>query len=300
MLELTRRNFVKLTGIIGLTAATASVSKIAQGEEKINPETSKGMLIDISKCIGCKMCVTACQNKNGFPENPQATDLSPESWTYVKPVNINKGSEELQRNVKQQCLHCVNPSCASACLVGALVKTNEGAVNYEAWRCIGCRYCMIACPFNIPRYQWDKLNPFITKCLLCYDKLLENEQPACASQCPVKAITFGNRVELISYAEKLIKEIPDKYVPHIYGKSEVGGTAIMYIADIPFADLNFKMDLGTTPKSDYTDNVLAKVPAVAGGLGTILTLSYFLTRYYDKNQIQIQIQEKKEGEEDEK
>lgn len=278
MLDLSRRNFFKLTGIMGLTAATAGVPKLAEGEEALNQKSSKGMLIDISKCVGCKMCVLACQKQYNFPENIEATDLSTKNYTYVEQVKVKMGGEEKTKNVKRQCLHCVNPSCASSCLVGALVKTEEGAVNYEAWRCIGCRYCMLACPFNVIRYQWDKVNPFITKCTFCYKKLTENEQPACAGACPVQAITFGERDELLSKAEKLIKDNPEKYVPHIYGKSEIGGTAKMYLSDVPFEELGFRMDLGTTPKPDYTDKVLQKVPALAGGLGVFLTLSYYFTR----------------------
>ena len=170
---------------------------------------SKAILTDITKCIGCLECVSACKQVNDLgmetPRTWQKNDgLSADNWTSIlqKPDN---------HYVRKQCRHCLEPACVSSCPVGALRKTPEGAVIYDSGKCLGCRYCMMSCPFGIPRYDWDKTVPYIRKCILCYPRLKEGKQPACTEVCPTGATIFGDRDKLIAEAHLRIKENPGKY-----------------------------------------------------------------------------------------
>src|SRR5512140_1585048 len=162
----------------------------------------KGLLIDITKCIGCGACREACREKNGLPESTD-TDLSERTFTVIK----TKGGI----NYRKLCMHCVDPACASACPVGALKKTSHGPVTYDADRCMGCRYCMVACPFGVPRYEWSKALPLVRKCIFCPDRVSKGQPSACAEACPTGATQFGERDELIREAHKRIAAEPGKY-----------------------------------------------------------------------------------------
>jgi len=165
--------------------------------------------------------------------------------------------------VKKQCMHCNEPACASACLVGAFTKSKEGAVLYNKDVCLGCRYCMIACPFGIPAYQYhNPTSPKVRKCTLCYERTKKGESPACAGICPPEAITFGKRHDLIRLAAEKIRLHPGQYQDQIYGLTEAGGTSWLYISAVPFADLGFPMNIGTKPFADYTRGFLSAVPVV--------------------------------------
>ena len=160
-------------------------------------------------------------------------------------------------------MHCNEPACASACLVGAFSKSKEGAVLYNKDICLGCRYCMIACPFNIPAYEYhNPTSPKVRKCTLCYERIKKGERPACAAICPREAITFGKRSDLIKQAAETIRKHPGKYQDHIYGVSEAGGTSWLYLSEVPFATIGFPMGLGTKPFADYTRGFLSAVPVV--------------------------------------
>ncbi|NLC78081.1 MAG: 4Fe-4S dicluster domain-containing protein [Clostridia bacterium] len=235
------------------------------------------MLIDITKCVGCGMCSVACQAQNGLTST-QNEELDAETWTVVKAVEVEADGEQQKRFIKNQCFHCLDPACASACLVGALEKTPTGAVVYDGDKCMGCRYCMIACPFNIPKYQWDSPFPLVRKCVFCVERLEAGEAPACASACPTKATLFGTREELVAEAVARIQSEPEKYVPHIYGLEEVGGTSVLYLSDVPFAELGFPTDLGTRPLSEYTWAALSKLPAVVIGGALVLGAAYKLSK----------------------
>jgi Fe-S-cluster-containing dehydrogenase component len=231
-----------------------------------------GMLVDLSLCIGCRKCEEACQQANGLPplgvpledksifESRRRTDAK--HYTVVNRF-ARGGPDQPPVFVKQQCMHCEEPACASACLVGAFSKSKEGAVLYNKDLCLGCRYCMIACPFNIPAYEYhNPTSPRVRKCTLCYDRVKEGQKPACASICPNEAITFGKRSELIKLAgEKLLKH-PGKYQDHLYGLTEAGGTSWLYLSEVPFAALGFPMTLGTKPFAEYTRGFLSAVPVV--------------------------------------
>ena len=171
--------------------------------------------------------------------------------------------------VRKFCMHCQDPTCASVCPVGALRKTAAGPVIYDADRCMGCRYCMMACPFSIPRYEWAQVLPKVKKCTMCAPRQAKGLQPACTEACPVQASIFGERNDLLREAESRLRQNPKGYVQHIYGEEEVGGTSVLYVSAVPFEDLGFPAHVPHDPLPMYTYRVLSKVPSVVG-LGTAL------------------------------
>lgn len=213
----------------------------------------KGVLVDLTKCVGCGSCTVACKmwNNQSF-QNPQTKDyenahgvdveLDSNTWTTVEHKLVEKDGKEVWRFVKRQCMHCLDPSCLSVCFSHSFHKTAEGAVQYNPELCVGCRYCMIACPFDIPKYEWEKVMPSVMKCQFCSSKLENGESPACASVCPTDALTFGNRDELLAQAHNIISQ-DKKYIDHVYGEKEVGGTSWLYISDVPFGELGFPTNL---------------------------------------------------------
>lgn len=193
----------------------------------------KGILTDVTKCIGCERCVEACVEINklprDFPARFQKGDgLSGNRFTSI--VEVRSGGKA--STVRKQCLHCLEPTCAAACLVGAFTKTDDGAVKYDPAKCIGCRYCMLACPFGIPRYDWNSLLPYIRKCRMDEQCRVEGGAPACVSACPTGATIFGNREDLLAEARRRIKKEPRRYLSHIWGEKEYGGTCVLYIAGV--------------------------------------------------------------------
>ncbi|MBZ0266993.1 4Fe-4S dicluster domain-containing protein [bacterium] len=201
---------------------------------KVNPE--KAILTDVTKCIGCERCVEACVRQNDLPnEIPtryQADDgLSARRYTSI--VRIPGKVEGTWRNVRRQCMHCKEASCLSACLVGAFTKSPDGAVVYDADKCIGCRYCMLACPFMIPRYEYDQALPFVQKCRMDENCRVDGGEPACVDACPTGATVFGPRENLLAEARRRIAEKPDLYEDHVYGEEEFGGTSVIYLSDVP-------------------------------------------------------------------
>ncbi len=221
-----------------------------------------GILTDLTKCIGCKSCVHACKEINELPHKDEGK-LSANTRTIVykqKGVYIRK-----------HCRHCLEPTCASACPVAAIYKTDSGAVNYDESKCIGCRYCIMACPFGIPRYEWDKPLPKVQKCILCYEKRVrQGKEPACTSVCPTGATIFGSREELLAEAQKRIRNDPQRYVDHIYGQREAGGTSVLYLSSVPFGELGFKTGLSSNPYPKLTWKVLSKLWSVVSFEGLFL------------------------------
>ena len=206
-----------------------------EGEPKqLSP--AKSILTDVTLCIGCERCVDACVTQNKLdrerPTKFQAQDgLSSRRYTSI--MRIPGKDEGTWRNIRRQCMHCLDPSCASACLVGAFTKTADGAVVYDDAKCIGCRYCMLACPFMIPRYEYDEPLPYIRKCKMNEDCRVEGGEPACTTACPTGATVFGPREKLLEEAKRRITSKPGHYINHVYGESEFGGTSILYISDVP-------------------------------------------------------------------
>ncbi|MFH1723723.1 MAG: 4Fe-4S dicluster domain-containing protein [Elusimicrobiota bacterium] len=233
------------------------------------------ILTDTTLCTGCEECVAACKKENGLGEDRRwrwqssVSELSASRFTAIirRPGN---------RYVRQQCRHCVDPACVSACIVGALRKTEEGAVVYDQDKCIGCRYCMLACPYGIPRYDWEKPIPYIRKCTLCYDRLEEGKAPACVEACPEKATIFGSRSDMLAEAHRRLKRHPGKYVQKVYGEREVGGTSVLYISDIPLDFLGWQTDPGERPLPDLTWAAQRKIPAAALGVFGLMGGTYWV------------------------
>jgi formate dehydrogenase iron-sulfur subunit len=251
-MDLSRRGFFKIMGATG--AGLAATSQSAAAWESRAPEDAYGCLVDLTRCIGCRKCEQACQTVNSLPQPEQSFDdltildrkrrPDEKSYTVVNRYYSGKIDERDQlvpTFVKIQCMHCQDPACASACIVGALTKKENGAVHYDASKCIGCRYCMVACPFEIPAYEYhNPITPRVMKCTFCYERVAgEGKLPGCAQICPVEAITFAKRSTLLEIGHNRIKENPGLYVDHIYGEKEVGGTSWMYLSGQPFEDLGF-------------------------------------------------------------
>ena len=247
---------------------------------------AKSVLIDLTRCIGCRGCQIACKEWNersvkhttmaGNFTNPP--ELNSECFTRIKYVEQQKEAQPVWSFVKDQCLHCKNPACASVCPVEALKKTKEGPVTYNFSRCIGCRYCMLACPFYIPKYEWEKAVPWVRKCTFCSDRIAAGLVPACVKVCPTNTMLYGEYDDVLKEANKRLTDNPGKYVNHIYGKDEAGGTSWMYISPVPFESLGFNMNVPTTELPDLTWAYIKKIPAVIGVVLTAGVISWAITR----------------------
>ena len=249
---------------------------------------NKGVLVDITKCVGCGSCTVACKMWNNQTYvNPQTketenahgfdAELDSNTWTTVQYVKAQKDGKEVLRYVKRQCMHCQDPSCSSVCFAHAFHKTAEGAVQYDPELCVGCRYCMIACPFDVPKYEWEKAFPSIMKWQSCSSKLAQGEAPACASVCPTNALVFGDRDTLLAKAHEIIAAEPDKYVQQVYGEKEVGGTNGLYICDVPFGDLGFPTNLPQTSVPSNVHKFTRFTPAIFIGGAALWSGVYLYT-----------------------
>ncbi|WP_333871103.1 4Fe-4S dicluster domain-containing protein [Desulforamulus putei] len=252
----------------------------------------KGVLVDITRCMGCKACQVACKQWNDLPSsNPEfkegltsPPDMNGYTYTTVRIEVVKKDNDYTIRSAKRQCMHCEHPACASACFAKALQRDPKtGAVHYYPHLCVGCRYCMLACPFDVPKYQWDKQFPLVAKCQFCfdpkgkYDRLGYGLRPACVDTCPTGALKFGERDELLKEAWERINSNP-KYIKHVMGEKEAGGTSWLYISDVPFETFGFRRNLGTRPLPEYSHNFLKWTPIIAVGWGTLLTVLYHYTK----------------------
>ncbi len=246
---------------------------------------SKAMLLDLTKCIGCRACQAACKQWNGLPaettrnlgsyENPPRR--SAKTWTTVSFNEVSDGDNFHWVFAKRQCMHCEHPACASACIVGALQKSSEGPVTYDGLKCIGCRYCMLACPFSVPTFEWDRPVPFIRKCTLCQDRLSRGMAPVCATVCSTNAIIFGEREGLLEEARLRIRTGNVKYVNHIYGEKEAGGTSALYLSPVAFSKLGFPA-LGPERTSRYADVAMLAVPPAILSVGAAMGGIYWIMK----------------------
>jgi len=238
------------------------------------------ILTDVTRCIGCEECVLACQRTHDTGETApwrwqaDADGLSSNRWTSIVPAAQG-------RFVRLHCRHCLEPACASACPVGALYRTPEGPVAYRADICMGCRYCMIACPFMMTRYEWSSPTPRVRKCILCYDKVAagELEQPACTAACPTKATIFGEREALLAEAHDRIRREPVRYIDRVWGEREVGGTSVLYISDVDLDKAGWPQELRDASYAALTRPALSTVPWTFVGVGaTALGVSWIIER----------------------
>lgn len=261
-----RRTALKIAAGAGVAAASASLELPALGAVKAVPSSALGMLYDTTLCIGCKACVTAC-----YEANDLAPDTARSEREYGKPLHyMPDGLSEHSKNViklykdetspvtsfvKRQCMHCVEPACCAACMMHALTKDPEtGVVSWAGEACVGCRYCQIACPYNVVTFEWTALNPRIVKCELCRHRFPEAKGPACCEVCPRGAVIYGTREELLAEAKRRLAENPKKYVPKIYGEVDGGGTQVLYLSHVPFEKLGLP-ELTEESLPEYTHSV---------------------------------------------
>ncbi|MFU2207098.1 sulfate respiration complex iron-sulfur protein HmcB [Solidesulfovibrio sp. C21] len=287
-----RRHFLGLLGAAGVTLTTGAKAKASDAADVAGLPNAFGVLFDASRCIGCRKCEAACNTVNELPKPDKPFDdltvldterrTTATAYTVVDKYMPKSGENPVFRKI--QCNHCMEPACASACFVKALKKTETGAVVYDASLCVGCRYCMVACPFNIPAYEYNKaLTPRVMKCTMCYPRIKEGKLPGCVEACPKEALQFGRRRDLLNIAWDRITANTDKYVSHVYGEHEMGGTSWLYIAPKPsFAALGMDEHLGTTPAPELTAGALTAVPAVVGIWPVLLTGLYAVSKRKDK------------------
>ncbi len=226
---------------------------------------SKAILYDSTLCIGCKACEQACAARWGMAYNDKIA--AEEQISAHKLTCIQTHGEHFSRRL---CMNCVQPACASVCPVGAIQKTGLGPVVYDASKCIGCRYCMQACPFQVPTYEWGRRLPRMRKCDMCYERQSRGQLTACAEACPVGATRSGDRGELLAEARKRIADKPDQYYPAIYGLQEAGGTSVFYLSAVPFAQIGLPANVPREALPDYTWRVLEVIPGVASTGGVLL------------------------------
>jgi len=268
---LSRRDFLKIAGSgLGslMIAGSATNQAFASAGEELPLDEHWALLYDASKCSGCRECEKACKSYNKLPDEG-VDDLSGNTFTLIKLYESEDGSEQSFR--KYQCMHCVDPACAASCPVGALHKLENGPVIYDQYKCIGCRYCMQACAFGIPRYDWSLAYPFVRNCEMCYHR---EAGPACAEICPKQALIFGKRGDLLEIAKTRIAVNPGKYFEdRVYGEFEGGGTSVLMLSAVPFEALGLPT-MDNKPLPDRTQWALNIVPVIFFGVGGVMSAVY--------------------------
>ncbi len=259
-----RRRFFQVAavtaGAVGATAASAE-STAAHGTDD-----GASVLVDTTLCVGCRACEAACSEANQNPPPPESDDVFSQpretSTTAFTVVNQAMKEDGTKRWAKRQCMHCLSPGCAAACPVRAMDKLASGPVVYDPKNCLGCRYCMIACPFEIPKYEYDSITPRVRKCTFCADRQAKGQKPACTEVCPSGALTFGKRGELLDAAKTRIYTNPTRYVHHVYGEHEVGGTSWLYLTDVQPEKLALKTGLPERAIPEHVQGALSAPPFV--------------------------------------
>ena len=261
-MTLDRRNFFKVLGVTGATLAVGN--QPASGGPSKSDTEFYGVLYDSTRCVGCQTCEVSCAEANGLKapeETPEAGKIRKTTDKYRTVVNAYQ-TDNGEVYVKTQCMHCNEPACAAACLTQAMHKTHEGAVIWRGNKCMGCRYCMVSCPFDAPKFEYHSYNPKIEKCTMCYDRTQEGKLPACVENCPAEAMMYGPRRELIKEARKRIVENPGQYVDHVYGEHEAGGTGWIYLSGVPFDKIGFNTKIQTKSYPELSKGFLYSVPTI--------------------------------------
>ena len=259
----------------------------------------KAILFDAALCRGCGACYNACKEQNSNPnalDDPLKDNLNAETFTVIEQHHAYK-TDKSKADIfsRKLCMHCIEPACVSVCPVGAMEKTIAGPVIYDEAKCIGCRYCMQACPYKVPRYEWKSVNPKVRKCIMCYGRIKNGLQTACAEACPFEATIFGNRDELIDTAKKRITSNPNSYYPQIYGLIEAGGTSVLYLSPVSFDQLGFAPNIPEKSMQTLTDKAMETIPGIVSVGSIFLGSMYWLTKR--KNDL---AKEKKDGSKNEK
>jgi formate dehydrogenase iron-sulfur subunit len=289
-MSISRRKFLGWMGAAGMAGAVGTKAHAASNKEFKGYPDYMAVLHDVTRCVGCRKCEAACNKVNALPQPEKPFDdlgvlenkrrTTPEKFTVV---NRFAGANDQPVFAKKQCNHCLEPACASACFVKAFTKNPDGSVTYNADVCVGCRYCMIACPFEIPTYEYNEpWTPRVRKCTMCHPRLQEGKLPGCVEACPTEALVFGKRDELIQVARQRIRTFPERYVDHIYGEHEMGGTNWLYLSGADFSSVGMREDLGTASAPKLTSGTLGAVPMVIGLWPVLLTGIYAITRRKEK------------------
>jgi formate dehydrogenase iron-sulfur subunit len=241
---------------------------------------SAAILVDITRCTGCEECVLACKEEN---------DLGPDrlrpGQQLVDGLSATRFSTILRKPgdhfVRQQCRHCLEPACVAACPVEALYQTPEGVVAYDPSICLGCRYCILACSFRAARFEYGSADPEVGKCVMCYGKLQSGElaQPACTAACPTGATIFGEREAMLAEAHRRIRAHPDRYLDHVWGEHEAGGTSVLYVSDVDLVQAGWPAFVTDEPLPHLTHTIMNTVPYtfLTVGLG-LAGISWVLQR----------------------
>mgnify|MGYP001819678438 CR=1 FL=1 len=249
-MDRSRRSFLKGLACAGAGAVAAAAPVAGEASEpRKAPDDAVGMLSDTTRCIGCKTCVVACHEANDLPPDNRDNPLHdmPQALNDRTKNIIKLFTEEGRRSyMKQQCMHCIDPACVGACMIGALQKREYGIVTWASDRCIGCRYCQVACPYNIPKFEWESTNPRIIKCEMCLHRLQEGKITACCEVCPREAVVYGKYTDLVADAKQRLADNPGRYVERIFGLDDGGGTQVIYLSHVPFEKLGLP-ELGTEP-----------------------------------------------------
>ncbi len=260
-----RRDFLRFVAA-GSASIVGRSATADDGSHEIDCSESFGVLVDTTLCLGCRQCEWACNQVNRLSDRPQiefedeAVFMEhrrprPDAFTVVNSFQVPQ-ERERRYTMKVQCMHCNDPACVSACIVGAMRKDPRGPVVYDPAKCIGCRYCLIACPFQVPAYEFDDpVKPRVRKCDFCFTRVIEQgDVPACVAVCPSEALTFGRREALIDAAYTRMAEASDRYYPHLYGEHEIGGTSWMYLAPADFSHTKLP-DLDSEPIPPLTETI---------------------------------------------
>jgi len=281
-MSINRRGFFGLLGATGITLAIGK-NTFASSKDKSNVEFS-GVLYDSTRCVGCRTCEYECAAAHGLPEplsEVEAVRKTNETCnTVVNTFQTTKG----EVYIKRQCMHCNEPACDAACLTQAMHKNETGPVTWNGDKCMGCRYCMVSCPFDSPKFEFHSINPKIQKCDMCFDRQNAGEKPVCVTNCPNDALMYGNRRDLIKEARRRIYEKPDLYTDHIYGEHEVGGTGWLYLSPVLFEELGMNTNLQQSSYPSLTKGFLYSVPSVDLLLPPLLLGIYTATKNKQHNE----------------
>jgi formate dehydrogenase iron-sulfur subunit len=289
-----RRTFLGLLGAAGVGAALGKSAHAAGNKQFAGHPGSCGVLFDATRCIGCRRCEAGCNKVNELPAPARPFDdlsvLDVKRRTNAKTYTVVNRYDKLPGAAgpvfrKNQCQHCLEPACASACFVRAFTKTEQGGVIWDGSVCVGCRYCMIACPFDIPTFEYDEpLTPRIMKCTLCQPLIATGKltAPGCVGACPVEALVYGTRADLLRIARERLRAFPGRYQNHVYGEHEMGGTSWLYLSGVSFKAIGLREDLGIVPAPEMTSGALGAVPIIAGLWPVLLIGIYAVSQRKDK------------------
>jgi len=239
-MDRSRRSFLKGLAAAGGAAAGLPAAADASSGPATAPADAVGMLYDTTLCIGCKTCVVACREANGLPPDDRIDPL------HDMPTALNSRTKNIiklydggreRSYMKQQCMHCLDPACTRACMMGSLQKRAHGIVTWDPSRCIGCRYCQVACPYEIPKVEWESPAPRIVKCEMCDHRIAEGGIPACCEVCPRQAVIYGPYEDLLAEAHRRLEQNPGRYVNKVYGEKDGGGTQVLYLSHVDFDKL---------------------------------------------------------------